>query len=233
MQVYDPSDFGAGNFVVIGGTEPVIATLGRVVCRSADQGRVLNGLSPLGGPTQTLPALYALPSTDFHDITVGNNFYKALPGYDLITGRGSPIASKLIPDLVDYGAATGAIVAYEPPSNVVQGGVFGTVVEAVNASGKVSLGFNGTAKLSLASGPAGHIFAPVTVTMTNGVGVIDGLTLSQISATPYLFHIDITAGKNPFASLNTTGVTVDTPATPGLGVYYPLPVDLSLRNDIS
>ena len=74
----------------------------------ADQGRVLNGLAPLGGPTQTLPALYSIPASDYHDITVGNNFYNAGPGYDLVTGRGSPIANKLIPDLADYGAATRA-----------------------------------------------------------------------------------------------------------------------------
>ena len=45
-------------------------------------------------------------------------------------------------------------------------------------------------------------FTPVTVPMTNGVGVIDGLTLNQISATPYVFQIDIIAGKNPFATLD-------------------------------
>ena len=32
---------------------------------------------------------------------------------------------------------------------MIQGGVFGTVVEAVNASGNVAFGFNGTATISL------------------------------------------------------------------------------------
>ena len=127
--VYDPSDFGDGNFVIVGGTS-LSSPLWAGLIAIADQGRVLNGLAPLGGPTQTLPALYSIPASDYHDITVGNNFFNALPGYDLITGRGSPIASKLIPDLVDFGAATSAVIAYQPPTNVVQGGVFGTVVEA-------------------------------------------------------------------------------------------------------
>ena len=232
VSVYDPSDFGTGNFVDVGGTS-LSSPLWAGLIAIADQGRVLGGEAPLSGPTQTLPALYDIPKTDFHDITVGNNFYPAGPGYDLVTGIGSPIASKLIPDLVDYGAATSAAIAYEPPSNVVQNGVFGTVVEALNAQNKIAFGFTGTAKISLLSGPAGATFTPVTVPMTDGVGVIDGLTLNQLSTTPYVFQINIVAGKNPFATLTTTPVTVTTPSTPGVGVYYPLPVDASVRNDFN
>ena len=58
---------------------------------------MLNGLAPLSGPTQTLPALYGIPASDYHDITVGYNFYNAGPGYDLVTGRGSPIAQQADP----------------------------------------------------------------------------------------------------------------------------------------
>ncbi len=57
----------------------------------ADQMRVANGLTTLDGPTQTLPALYAMPSTDFHDI--------APSGYDMVTGRGTPVANLLVPAL--------------------------------------------------------------------------------------------------------------------------------------
>lgn len=60
------------------------------------------------------PALYKLASTpatyarDFRDITVGNNTdskanvagYPAVAGWDPVTGVGSPIADKLIPDLI-------------------------------------------------------------------------------------------------------------------------------------
>jgi autotransporter-associated beta strand protein len=66
----------------------------------ADQGLALNHLGPLDGPNQTLPALYQLPATDFHDITTGNNGFPAGPGYDLVTGRGTPIANLVVPDLV-------------------------------------------------------------------------------------------------------------------------------------
>ena len=53
------------------------------------------------GSTDTLPKLYALPAADFHDITSGNNGFQAGAGYDLVTGRGTPFADKVINDLVD------------------------------------------------------------------------------------------------------------------------------------
>ena len=69
-----------------------------------NQGRVLAGGTTLDGPSQTLPALYSLPDSDFHDILYGSNGgFNAGPGYDEVTGLGSPNGSLLIPDLVSYG----------------------------------------------------------------------------------------------------------------------------------
>jgi hypothetical protein len=51
-----------------------------------------------------LPAIYQLPSSDFHDITSGSNGgYSAGPGYDLVTGLGSPVANAVVSGLVSYG----------------------------------------------------------------------------------------------------------------------------------
>jgi uncharacterized protein (DUF2141 family) len=77
----------------------------------ANQGRTLAGAGTLDGAAQTLPGIYSLPSSDFHDITSGNNGFSAGPGYDLVTGRGSPIANLLVPDLVNYsrGQISGAV----------------------------------------------------------------------------------------------------------------------------
>ena len=55
------------------------------------------GGTPLTGYSQTLPALYSLPAADFHDIVNGNNGDPAVPGYDLVTGRGTPVANLLFP----------------------------------------------------------------------------------------------------------------------------------------
>ena len=59
----------------------------------ADQGRAINGLTPLNSATvSTQMALYSLALTpDYNDITSGfNGAYSATPGYDLVTGIGAP-----------------------------------------------------------------------------------------------------------------------------------------------
>src|SRR5262249_54483934 len=69
----------------------------------ADQGRALAGLGSLDGRTQTLPQLYALPVADFHDIAAGSSagspHLSATNGYDLVTGRGSPVANLVVAGL--------------------------------------------------------------------------------------------------------------------------------------
>ena len=69
----------------------------------ANQGLVAEGGTTLNSPAnpqQALQVLYRLPASDFHDITTGYNGYSAGPGYDEVTGIGTPIANLLIPDLV-------------------------------------------------------------------------------------------------------------------------------------
>jgi hypothetical protein len=113
VMIYDSWDWPGnpwGNGYLYGGTSlatPMWAGIVAII----NQGRLLNGLATLDGATQTLPMLYGLPGDDFHDITVGNNGYSAGVGYDLVTGRGSPVANQLIPDMVfPAGAAPGAVV---------------------------------------------------------------------------------------------------------------------------
>ncbi len=68
-----------------------------------DQGRVFKGLAPLSTSDQTggLQALlYSLPSSDFNDITEGFNGFNAGPGYDLVTGLGTPKANLIVNVLV-------------------------------------------------------------------------------------------------------------------------------------
>jgi subtilase family serine protease len=70
------------------------------------------GLAAAGKPAlaQAQARLFTLPANAFHDITSGNNgTYAAGPGYDAVTGLGSPIANVLIYDLVNgvTGSPTG------------------------------------------------------------------------------------------------------------------------------
>ena len=93
----------------------------------ADQGRELDGLVALDGRTQTLPTLYTLPSSDFHDITTGGSTgspaYSAAAGYDLVTGLGTPVANKivagLIPEVTRSTPAVGSTVSTLPASYAI------------------------------------------------------------------------------------------------------------------
>jgi len=82
-----------------GGTEAGAVAWASIIA-IADQGRALQSLPALDGVKDTLPKLYGLPQTDFHDITTGNNGSPAGPGYDLVTGRGTPIVNFIVPGLV-------------------------------------------------------------------------------------------------------------------------------------
>ncbi|HVX15114.1 MAG TPA: DUF4214 domain-containing protein [Pirellulales bacterium] len=62
-----------------------------------DQGRAADGEAPLGRLNQDI---YSLNANDFHDITSGSNGYATLTGYDMVTGRGTPKANVLVPDLI-------------------------------------------------------------------------------------------------------------------------------------
>jgi hypothetical protein len=99
VQVYATSLYtGQGWWNLVGGTSlgaPAWAAIVAIV----DQGRALEGKGSLDGPTQTLPALYALPSGDL-------NVIAPLPGSrstgaNTSTGRGTPIGAALVASLVD------------------------------------------------------------------------------------------------------------------------------------
>jgi hypothetical protein len=96
--VYDSWDFGSSTpWAQIGGTSMSTPMFAGVIA-IADQGSVLAGQGIFGGQT-ALTKLYALPSSDFHDITTGNNGYAAGAGYDLVTGRGSPVVNLMVAGL--------------------------------------------------------------------------------------------------------------------------------------
>jgi hypothetical protein len=101
VTVYDTFFNGASApWIAVGGTS-VGAPQWSGLIAIADQGRALNGLGSLDGAKDTLPLLYQMPASDFHDITTGNNGFSAGPGFDLVTGLGSPIANQVVAALAD------------------------------------------------------------------------------------------------------------------------------------
>ncbi len=236
LAVYDPFDFGESTpWDEVGGTSLATPlTAGMVAI--ADQGRATLGAPPLDGPNQTLPALYGLASSppvysaNYVDVTVGSNGpYSAGPGYDLVTGLGSPKADTLLPNLSAYGLASKLTVATEPPSTVTPGGEFGIIALATDSLGDLDASASGTALLTLKSGPAGASFTPVDVPMTDGLAVFDGISLSQLSSgAPYVLEASLASSSLTPAA--TTDIDVVSP-TAGVNYYYPMPL-YSLPNNL-
>jgi hypothetical protein len=116
VAVYDSiPDSGVSGWQVIGGTSAAAPQWAGLVA-IADQGRALSSSGSLDGQSGTLPILYSLANNattyaaDFHDITLGATSYFATagPGYDLVTGLGTPQAQNLVAALVSANTQTGA-----------------------------------------------------------------------------------------------------------------------------
>jgi subtilase family serine protease len=102
FSVYDSTPAsGMVGWQTVGGTSAGAPAWAALVAL-ADQGRTLNGQGSLDSST-ALKAIYAAPASNFHDIVSGSNgYYSAGAGYDLVTGRGSPVADLLASDLATY-----------------------------------------------------------------------------------------------------------------------------------
>ena len=113
-------------------------------------------------------------SSDFHDVTSGNNFsassptnFPAVPGYDLCTGWGTPNGTNLINALVNPDP-----LAVSPVSGFISSGSMGGPFTATSQS--FSLTNSGTASLNWSfMGPAWLNVSPGSGTLaaTNGVTV--------------------------------------------------------------
>jgi subtilase family serine protease len=140
VDVVDSYDSATSPWMVIGGTS-LAAPLWAAVVAIADQGRVLAGEATMDGATQTLPAIYALSSADFRDVTTGNNGFAAGAGYDLVTGRGTPIVNLVVNDLVNMTTAPTSAVApaitsfAASPTSVVSGTTLTLTAKGVAETG--------------------------------------------------------------------------------------------------
>jgi subtilase family serine protease len=83
-----------GGWYIVGGTSAGSPQWAGIIAL-ADQARAANGLGSLS-TQQAGTDLYNLPSTDLHDVTTGSNGYRAGTGYDLVTGRGTPIVNLVV-----------------------------------------------------------------------------------------------------------------------------------------
>jgi hypothetical protein len=172
-------DSYAGGWYQVGGTSLATPMWSGLIA-IANQGRALDGQSTLNGLTQTLPDLYSLPSSDFHDVTSGGNgTYSAGTGYDLVTGLGTPVANLLVPALAGYSST-------QPPS--------------VSAPSAESLAENSTVVFSSSNGDA------ITLTDSQAGSNADSLTLSVADGTLTLGSTTgLTVTGNGTSSITVSG----------------------------
>ncbi len=234
VPVYDTYDNGSSTpWQQIGGTSLATPMWAGIIA-IADQGRVNAGLTTLDGPTQTLPDLYKLPSTDFHDVTSGNNGYAAGTGYDLVTGIGSPIVNLLVNGLVGTtGAGTPTIGTFAAsPTSVVSG-----TSTTLTASNVVESGGTGTISgvtfYRESNGTSGlQIGSDTTV----GAGTVSGTTwtisasTAGLAAGSYTFYAvaSDSNGKSSTVASTTLTVTSGSTGTPTIGSFAANPASVTV-----
>jgi hypothetical protein len=105
VSVYDSVSYsGQSGWFQVGGTSAATPAWAGLIA-VADQGLATAGKAPLSG-TQAQTDLYKLPSSAFHDITTGSNGYSATPGYDLVSGLGSPKANLVVAGILSESGVT-------------------------------------------------------------------------------------------------------------------------------
>ncbi|MHB1558350.1 MAG: DUF4082 domain-containing protein [Isosphaeraceae bacterium] len=161
--VYDSVPYSGTTYdwLTVGGTSAG-APQWSALLAIADEGRAAAGQPALDStnPQQVMTILYQNPK-DFHDITSGTSTgtpnYTAGPGYDYVTGLGSPMANLIIGSLEGSTATptpTPSIsLAISTPASVTAGSSFSVTVTADEGS-TVDTGYTGTVKLTSTDGKA-------------------------------------------------------------------------------
>ena len=174
--VYDSlPDHGPSGWEVVGGTSAGTPQWSAIIA-IADQGRALRGVASLDGPTQTISDLYALPSSDFNEVTGGG-----------FTGLGSPNGERIISAFVGAGITTvgsspgvaSQLAFIQQPSNALAGSDIAPaiIVDVEDSDGNIISSDNSSVTLSIASG-SGTLGGTLTVSAVNGVATFSDVTLS-------------------------------------------------------
>lgn len=139
----------------------------------ANQQAVQNGQSPLGFIN---PELYTIGGgssykSNFHDITSGNNGFGATPGYDLVTGWGSPNGATLINSLTAGGGNPDFTISANPNTLTITRGSSGQSTITTTVSGGFNSSIALTANIAAAKFKPSTIPAPGSGTSTTKITV--------------------------------------------------------------
>jgi uncharacterized repeat protein (TIGR03803 family) len=181
----------------------------------ADQGRADN--TPSLGPLDmgTLHSdLYNAPPSYFHDVTTGNNGYAAVTGYDLASGRGSPMANLLVPYLAGYPVGTHLALA-NPPAITIAAGTSGLPTLTVNiedANNSIIGTDNSVVTLSVYNSAATGVTlgsGTVTVNAVSGIATFSNLWITTPPNRAGTYQLVATDGSDVAATFSFTVVAAE------------------------
>ncbi len=175
-----------------------------------------NGHATLGFINPTLYSIAASSSysTAFHDTTSGiSGSYSAVPGYDLVTGWGSPNGLTLINALAGIPTSANFTLAASPSPVSVKQGASGTSTITTTVSG----GFNASIALSATGQPAG-----VTVTFNpasiSAPGAGTSTMTMQVASTTATGSYTITVTGTGAGATHTSTVNLKVTAVPAFTI---------------
>ncbi len=222
VAIYDSYDNGVSTPWSAEGGTSVATPIWAGTVAVADQDRAANGMAVLSNSALETE-LYGASSSNFFDVTSGNNGFAAHAGYDLVTGRGSPVANVLVPSLM-YDTFT-------PPAPTMAGNGHNQV-GYINTPTPT---FTGTAPINSyvtvyvdsaivgheqLSGDSGSYSIPSTVTLSSGTHSV-AVRVSQSASASDL--------SNSSPSVN---ITVDTTAPfPSVSSITPNPRNVAVPSD--
>jgi subtilase family serine protease len=171
----------------------------------ANQEAQTNGRAPVGFLN---PSIYALGngnsySTDFHDVSTGNNGFAAVSGYDLATGWGSPTGQSLVDALSQAGPAYFTIGISNSTLTLYQSNTANTTVSVHDLDG-----FTGVVNFTTSGLPSGvnASFSPASTATTTL------LTFSaNRSAAPGTYNVAVTGTLGSISCTGTVQIVVTQP----------------------
>ena len=187
-------------------------------------------------PPALIPVLYELPANAFNDIATGNNGYAAAPGYDWVTGLGTPIVNVLAPEYASNASSTTVASSSTSPTlgqpvtftatvtPASSSGETGTVqfqIDGTDVGGPITLSGNVATYTTLTLAAGSHNIVAVYsgdnsfwqstslafVQGIGGVGTSTAVTSSVVSQTPPTYGVPIT-----FTATITAAVAAAPPA---------------------
>ncbi len=224
VSVVDSYDSPNAPWIQVGGTS-LAAPMWAGLIAVANQGRVLNGLGTLDGATGALPKIYTLPSSDFHDVTTGNNGYAAGAGYDLVTGRGTPIVNRVVRDLAGSTTVPPVVVVPPSPPTPTIGSLSASPTSVVTGTSSTLTASNVVETNGTISGVKFYRESNGTSGLQTGTDTLVGTgtqsgtawtiasTTSGFSAGNYTYYAVASDASNVSSNVVSAGLTVTTPVS--------------------